>query len=64
MKDQGETHSAGSRPGKGGSIFPWHPIKSPKQTEEGHSGIMKPLGETLPQGAEHPPGRGRAKGER
>ena len=61
MKDQGEVHPVGSIPSGGGSIIPWDAIKSPKQSEEGHAGIMQPLGDQLPQSAEKPPGRSRSK---
>jgi hypothetical protein len=56
-KDQGDTSSIGQRPGGGGTALPWGAVCSPKESEEGHSGVLQPTGKTLPESAEKPPGQ-------
>jgi len=61
VRDLGETNETGKEPAKGGTRLPWAPIKSAKQSEEGYGGIAQPTGATLPESADKPPGRERAK---
>ena len=43
--------------------FAWHPIVSPKQTEEPHAGRPEATSKTLPEGAIQPDRSGKGLGE-